>query len=38
MQDTKTSDVIASHVTYSGRVLGLEKGACGLVANGKVSC
>ena len=30
-------DIILGHVTYCGRVLGLEKGATALLSNGRVS-
>ena len=37
LHGTEVDDIILAHVTFSGRVLGLERGASALLANGRVS-
>jgi len=37
MHSPRIDDIIASHVTFCGRGLGLERGVSALLSNGRVS-
>lgn len=37
MHSPRVDDIIASHVTFCGRGLGLERGVSALLSNGRVS-